>query len=217
MIDIVLGIILLCYVVKGVRRGYVRSLYHAINVLIAAFCAFGVYPVVGLILTRTPLKAFFAKMGYENFVKHINGNVAVEEYVKNFNSIFTRGATTLETTEEAAKVIAENMGTMACKAIAYLLVFFLLIFVVNDFLNRIKYLNKIRRNMPVFNGLAGIALGGLRGVVILSVVFAVLEVLVPIFNNGFLNKFVQSRFDFIFIFKNTIVDVLSRITYYNNI
>ena len=46
---------------------------------------------------------------------------------------------------------------------------------------------------------------------------AVLEVFVPIFNNDLLNEFVQSRFDFIFIFKNTIIDVLSRITYYNNI
>lgn len=217
MIDIVAGIALVCFVVKGVRRGYIRSLYHALNVLLAAFCSFGVYPVAGFVLCKTPLKGLFSKIGYENFVKHVDMNVTVEEYVKNFDRMFIRGATTLETTEEAAKVIADNMGSMACKAIAYLLVFIVLVYVVNLFLNKIKYLNKIRSNMPIFNGLAGIALGGLRGIVILSVVYAVIEVFVPILNNDFLNEFVKGRFDFIFIFKNTIIDVLSRITYYNNI
>lgn len=217
MIDIVAGIALVCFVVKGVRRGYIRSLYHALNVLLAAFCSFGVYPVVGFVLCKTPLKGLFSKIGYENFVKQVDMNVTVEEYVKNFDRMFIRGATTLETTEEAAKVIADNMGSMACKAIAYLLVFIVLVYVVNLFLNKIKYLNKIRSNMPIFNGLAGIALGGLRGIVILSVVYAVIEVFVPILNNDFLNEFVKGRFDFIFIFKNTIIDVLSRITYYNNI
>ncbi len=217
MIDIILGIVLICFVIKGVRRGYVRSLYHALNVLVAVFCAFGVYPAVGLALCKTPLKGLFSKIGYENFAKHINTNVTVEEYVENFNSMFTRGAATLDSTEEALKVITDNMGDMACKAIGYVLAFIVLIFVINYFLDKIKYLNRIRRNKPVFNCIAGIVLGGLRGVVILSVVYAVIDVLVPIFNNHFLNEFAQGRFDFVFVFKDVIVDVLSRITYYNNI
>ncbi len=217
MIDIIIGIILLCFVIKGAKRGVLRSAYHSLNVLIAAFCAFGVYPVAGLVLTRTPLKTFFSNIGYEKVIKHVDKNVVVEEYIKNFDRMFTRGAATLETTDEVIKVIADNMGTMACKAVAYLLVFILLIFVANDFLNRIKYLNRIRKFPFFISEIGGACLGGLRGVVILSVVFAVLEVIVPVLNNNFLNEFVQSRFDFIFIFKNTIVDVLSRITYYNNI
>ena len=215
MIDIVLGIILICFIFKGVRRGIIRSVYHTLNVLIAAFCAFGVYPALGLLLTRTPLKDFFSKVGYENSVKFADKNMAVEEYIKNFDKMFTRGAATLETTDEVIKVITNNMGSMVCKAAAYLLVFIFLIFVANYILNRVKLLNKPMKMPNIVRKVGGGCFGALRGIVILSVVYAVVEVVAPILDNSFLNWMNQSRLDGIFVFKDVIIDVLSRITYYN--
>lgn len=217
MIDIVLGISWLCFLVKGAKRGVIRSVYHALNVLIAAFCAFGVYPVFGLILTRTPFKDFFSRLGYENAVKYVDKNVAVEEYIKNFDKMFTRGAATLETTDEVIKVITDNMGSMVCKAVAYFFVFIFLIFVANDILNRVKLLNKPMKMPDIVRKIGGGCFGVLRGIVILSVVYAVVEVVAPILDNSFLNWMNQSRLDGIFVFKDVIIDVLSRITYYNNI
>ncbi|MBO5136086.1 MAG: CvpA family protein [Clostridia bacterium] len=215
MIDIISGIILICYIVKGVNRGLIRSVYHILNVLIAAFCSFAVYPVVGLTLSRTPVREFFSNIGFERFVKPIDTNVAVENYIENFDKIYVRGASTLNTTEEAGRVIAYNVGNLVCNSIAYILVFIALIYVVNYGLNRVKVLNKVRVLPLPVRSIGGGCFGALRGIVILSVAYAVLEVVVPIFNNNFLNWFIQSRLDGIFVFKDVIIDVLSRITYYN--
>lgn len=215
MIDIILGIALIGFAFKGVRRGIIRSVYHFLNVLIAAFCAFGVYPVLGLTLSRTSARAFFSNVGFENLVEKIDTNVAVEEYIKNFDKFFIKGAAVLETAEEASKTVTYNMGIMACNAIAYIFVFIVLIFVANDFLSRVKRLNKPMEMPRLVRKVGGGCFGALRGIVILSVIYAVVEVLAPILNNGFLNWMNQSRLDGIFVFKDVIIDVLSRITYYN--
>ncbi len=168
--DIIVTAVVAAFIAAGWKKGFLKSLMGMVSFALSLIVAFLIYPKVSELLASTPLYTFLTETVKEGYIsKHLaeGGSVGI------FSAEYFGGELEL-----FAGNLADGITDVMINIIAFILTLVasrLIIWIVTKTLDLFAKLPGIK----MFNKLLGGVIGGLKGILILYIVFAVAVVFVP--------------------------------------
>ena len=181
--DIIVIAVVAVFVAAGYKAGLIRSFMGIASYIISIIIAFLIYPVVSGFLVKTPLYTYLTEMVNNNYVSE-NMQSADTGMFGFFSKHMSEGLDAVATT------VSEEIAALLINIIAFILVIVIsriLIWLITKVLNIFSKLPVIKQ----FNRLGGALLGGIKGILILYIVFAIVTVFVPFKENGVIVKGIE--------------------------
>lgn len=170
--DICVIAIVAFFVYIGYRSGLMRSVVRIASYIVSIIVSLFLYPVISDILIKTPI--------YEKLTSIISEKYIMQDFADSASVTFGILAKYVERgAESVASGIAGSIATLIINVLAFVVVLILsklIIRIVSRTFNIFTKLPVIKQ----FNRLGGAILGGLSGVLVLYIAFAVLFLFSPI-------------------------------------
>ena len=168
--DLICLAVVVTFVSVGYKRGLMKSLLGLVSSVAAIILSFMLYPVISSMLAKTPLFEFLVNAINENYIKGsaFDEGGALAVFAKYLGSGVQSG---LQNPAEAIARLLLNIVSFVVVIIAGKVI----IKLVGNTLDLFAKLPVIKQ----FNRLGGAVLGGLGGVLILYIVFAVVVFVSP--------------------------------------
>lgn len=170
--DIVVIGVVVVFVIIGYKAGFMRSFVNIISYIVSFILSFLFYPIVSEFLLKTPLYPYLKEIINENYV---SGSLQMPQdgVLGVFSKYLGTGL------ENAAEGISGSIAQFIIDILAFVLVivfFKIIIRIVGNVLNIFTRLPLIKQ----FNRFGGALLGGLAGVLVLYIAFALMVAVAPI-------------------------------------
>ena len=197
VVDILILIILILCVIFGYKKGLISTAFSLASVIVAAVIALALFnPVADIIIKNTTLDETIKETIIANFsTETVEPSEETSENLPDVIVNFLQDKST-ELKNAGVEIVAENISQISVKALAFIGIFIIArigLIIVEKVANLIAKLPVIKQ----FNEVGGIAMGLIKGVLIIYIVFAVLSLLMPIIqdqtmyiaiNNSFIGK-----------------------------
>lgn len=171
LMDVVVLAVITLFVVSGCRAGLMKSLLGFVSFALSIIVSFAIYPLVSEILFKTPLYDFLTGIIRESDAVWMIQN-ADGKGVQNFSAFLAEAGI------DAFTQLPEGVAYVMINILSFVLVLVIsrvVISVISSVLNIITKLPIIKQ----FNKLGGGVVGGIKGILLLYIVFAVMVVFVP--------------------------------------
>ncbi len=181
--DIIIIIVVAVFVAAGYKAGLIRSFMGIASYVLSIIIAFLIYPVVSGFLGKTPLYTYLTEMVNNNYVSE-NMQSPDMGMFGFFSKHMSEGLDAVATT------VSEGIAALLINIIAFILVIVIsriLLWIITKVLNVFSKLPVIKQ----FNRLGGALLGGIKGILILYIVFAIVTVFVPFEKNSAIVKNIE--------------------------
>ncbi|NLJ58198.1 MAG: CvpA family protein [Tissierellia bacterium] len=213
MVDIIIAVFVgfLCF--QGYRKGFVRTLFDTLGIVVSFFISKEIYYIVeDFLLSNTKLFVkihdFFELRLSENIVSSVSTNIPLE--LQNFASNIIAN----ETHTFAAFV--DNLSLLTIRTISYaitFLVIYALILLLSSLIDIIMKLPLLNLTNRVLGGLTGI----LKSVAILYLIFALITPVLSFMQDSSLTRSIlDSESSAIFYENNILLNYFSYKGFYNN-
>lgn len=197
---LVIGVVVL-FVIIGYKAGFMKSLINIVSYIISFILSFLFYPVVSGFLLKTPLYPYLKELINKNYVSE-SIQMPQEGVFGVLSKYLGNGL------ESAAEGISGSVAQLIIDILAFVLVvilFKIIIKVVGNLLNIFTKLPVIKQ----FNRFGGMLLGGLAGVVVLYIAFALMVVVAPInADSKMMNEIDKSMFASEMYQNNVVLDFI---------
>lgn len=170
--DIIVLSVVVISVAVGYKRGLLKSLFSVISYVASIVLSFLFYPVLSELLMKTPLYTFLVEKIGENYLGGTAGSTAVSG--ENFFAQYLSSGI-----ESATNGIAGAVAQLVVNIIAFVLIVIICKIAIRLIGNTLNIFTKL----PVikqFNRLGGAVAGGLIGIVILYIAFALMVAFAPL-------------------------------------
>lgn len=210
IVDIVLAILIVVVVVVAAKKGFAATLVDAFSMLISAFAAYKVSPIVSDFLYDSFIKDIFEKK-FSTALAEVSSSMSVSDKVSvltqslpsgiitfasslglDINSQMNSVATTASDNKQLVEAMVEKIAREAVTALLDVIVFIIIFVLASIVLSLISKLFKKINDIPLV-GNVNAALGGVLGVINAAViVFVICGVLYIIAEMNTDNAFVQA-------------------------
>ncbi len=170
--DIIVLSVVVISVAVGYKRGLLKSLFSVISYVASIVLSFLFYPVLSELLMKTPLYTFLVEKIGENYLSGTAGSTAVSG--GNFFAQYLSSGI-----ESATNGIAGAVAQLIVNIIAFVLIVIICKIAIRLIGNTLNIFTKL----PVikqFNRLGGAVAGGLIGILILYIAFALMVAFAPL-------------------------------------
>ncbi len=204
IIDLLVVIVIAVYLIRGIIKGLVLSIFHVASFFVAAYGAAKLYPSVSLKFSQTSI--------YMNIRQSITQMLTdrVQQAVATSNTNLTSGMGQAPTTDTVQSVmetlpvpdsmkltlienlsleniidiqgivdtLSQNISTIILNILSIIIVFFaikLVLFIIANILDQVM-------SLPVLNGInkiAGGIFGGMSGLIMVYIIFAIFTLFAP--------------------------------------
>lgn len=218
IVDIVILAIILIPTIRGFHKGLTNILFGFLATIVAVLIAFIFYkPVAGVVIERTQLDEFFQTGIYnilENqnfeeteFISHENTNMS-EQLVNIINKFLA------EALEKSADNVFGYVSIRLSHMMVNLITLIVILIVFRIILSFFKTLVDIIANLPILkqiNKTGGMAIGFIKGFLIIYIIFAIFSTLSPMFEeSGILSMIQESRVGATLYNNNLILNFISK-------
>ena len=173
--DIVVIAIVAIFIIVGAKVGLIRSLLGMGNYILSVIISVTLYPMVSEFLMGTPLFDFIAE--------NINESVAAELIQNTGSGINGLLALMNSDAESITANMSAGIATLLINVISFILVLVLSRVVLGIVIKAVDLVTKL----PVikqFNRLGGAVFGGIKGILVLYIVFALAVLFEPFDDNS---------------------------------
>ena len=204
VIDIVIAAILIISVFIGYKQGLVKVIFNICALLVAIIATFILYrPVSNFVIEKTELDD---KIRNTIIEKYGNTEIQSEENNEGILKLITQKLqeATIETTEKAVEVVAEEVSIKAVQIITGIGLFV----VIRIGLIILKFLTEGLAELPLvkqLNGVGGIIYGLLRAIVIIYLLLYILFFVASMNNNGKIQKSINESYITKYIYDNNLL------------
>lgn len=207
IVDLIIGVIIIVFLIIGYKKGLVFCLINLATFIVAIVLAFALCsPVAELVKNTTEvdenMKAFIVSHmpGGEDI--DLKANEQLPDPIK--NAIDDSVTSINEAKEKAIDATATEITNNVLKAICFVAIFFL----VKILMWVLKLVSRIFTKIPVIeqiNGLGGMIVGALEGVIIVYVVFGVISLISPMLTNTAIVDSINGSFFGKMMYNNNVV------------
>lgn len=217
IVDVVILAIILIPTIRGFHKGLTNILFGFLATIVAVIIAFILYkPVAGVVIERTQLDEYLQNGIYDilsnqnfedtEFISHENTNMS-EQLVNIINKFLA----------EALEKSADNVFGYVSIKLSYMMVNLLTLIVIlivfRIVLSFFKVLVDVIANLPILkqiNKTGGMAVGFIKGFLIVYIILAVFSTLSPMFEqSGILSMIQESRVGSVLYNNNLILNFIS--------
>ena len=206
IIDIVIAAILILSVFIGYKQGLVKVIFNVCALLVAIIATFILYrPVSNFVIEKTEIDD---KIRNTIIEKYGNTEIQSEENNEGILKLITQKLqeATIETTEKAVEVVAEEVSIRAVQIITGIGLFV----VIRIALIILKFLSEGLAELPLvkeLNGVGGIVYGLLRALVIIYLLLYLLFFVSSMNNNGKIQEAINESYITKYIYNNRIFKI----------
>nr|QGT51015.1 hypothetical protein Firmicute1046_0910 [uncultured Firmicutes bacterium] len=175
MLDIIVVIILILFLLYGIRTGLVRMALRMGSVLLSILLAWMLYPVVSDILSNFFLKGLSEMIRVNYIEPNLSGMLGSADNVPAFLQGFLQSGAEAAM-QSAAETMANNVAELILNVAAFLIVFLLsrlILLLLTHVLDIITRLPLIKQCNKLGGGVLGLLEGGLAVYMILALTFLV--------------------------------------------
>ncbi|MEL7649520.1 MAG: CvpA family protein [Sedimentibacter sp.] len=218
-VDILIIIFVILSCLQGYRRGFIKTLFDTLGVIVAFFASKEFYYIIeNFLLDNTKLFVkvhdFFESKMSHGIVESFNNPAHLPAELQNVVSTILNSESSAQL--DTFSLFVDNISLIVIRSISFVLTFLIIyvaLVLLSNFINVIFKLPLLNLTNRVF----GAATGALKSVIILYLVFALSSPVISFMEDGFISQGVlNSESSKIFYDNNILLNYLSYKGFYNN-